>query len=348
TRSQYGPMHWPHRPAGCPVEDDQCERRGRCNIGSPSMKRLFVPAIVLLAVSAAAQSTNSTLDGFADIHVHQMADVAFGGSIIWGHAGGNVEELGPIPNTMRRGHDGVEGATHGHLMPKVLRTFVNAWFGDWFRHNEEGYRRFQSWPSVDKWTHQQVYKAWLFREYQGGLRLMVMLAANSEDMFGRGEDEIPIIRHNVIQEVRAENRSSNDMESLDYQILAAYRLQAEVDQEFGGSGKGWYRIVRDPEEANQVVLEGKLAVILGVELQHLFNCDMDRAACSRKSVVEGLDRLEAMGVNYVFPVHHKLNQFAGPARFALVNNGPAEDCPDRSPRYTHNCSAVGLTDLGRF
>src|SRR5262249_59953046 len=53
TRSQYGPMHWPHRPAGCPVEDDQCERRGRCNIGSPSMKPLFVPAIVLLGVSVA-------------------------------------------------------------------------------------------------------------------------------------------------------------------------------------------------------------------------------------------------------------------------------------------------------
>ena len=34
-----------------------------------------------------------------------------------------------------------------------------------------------------------------------------------------------------------------------------------------------------------------------------------------RQIVEGLNRLEAMGVNYVFPVHHKLNQFAGPATF---------------------------------
>jgi len=54
--------------------------------------------------------------------------------------------------------------------------------GDWFQHNEEGFPSFDSWPSVNRWAHQQVYKYWLFRAYQGGLRLMVMLAANSEDM----------------------------------------------------------------------------------------------------------------------------------------------------------------------
>jgi len=40
------------------------------------------------------------------------------------------------------------------------------------------------------------------------------------------------------------------MEALDWQIRAAYNLQAEIDQEAGGIGKGWYRIVRDPEEAD--------------------------------------------------------------------------------------------------
>jgi microsomal dipeptidase-like Zn-dependent dipeptidase len=55
-----------------------------------------------------------------------------------------------------------------------------------------------------------------------------------------------------------------------------------------------------------------------------------------------------MGVNYVFPVHHKLNQFAGPARFTVANNGPSEKCPNYEPRYEHDCSSVGLTDLGRF
>ena len=45
------------------------------------------------------------------------------------------------------------------------------------------------------------------------------------------------------------------------------------DDQAGGTGKGWYRIVRDPEEASAFIAAGKLAVILGTEVQHLFNCD---------------------------------------------------------------------------
>jgi microsomal dipeptidase-like Zn-dependent dipeptidase len=327
-------------------------RRGN-TLGLSACSVLIGLGLVMISSAHAQQPqpqpTPEVLDGYADIHVHQMAHLGFAGSIVWGAAGGDpATALGPVPPSMRRGHDGVEGATHGRFVPVLFRTLINALLGDWFRHNEEGFPSFNSWPSVNRWTHQQVYKEWLFRAYQGGLRLMVMLAANSEDMFGRGEDEIPLLRHHVVQQVKAPGRSSNDMESLDWQIRAAYRLQTEIDNDNGGPGKGWYRIVRDPEEASKVISEGKLAVILGTELQHLFNCDSDRPACSRDTVIEGLNRLEAMGVNYVFPVHHKLNQFAGPAKFSFANNGPSEKCPDYQPRYEHDCSAVGLTDLGRF
>jgi len=311
---------------------------------------IAVSAIHAQQAQSQVQPAPEVLDGFADIHVHQMADLGFAGSIIGGAAGSDpAKALGPISPSMRRGHDGVEGATHGHPIPIVLRTVTNAFFGDWFQHNEEGFPSFNSWPSVNLWTHQQVYKDWLFHAYQGGLRLIVMLAVNSEDMFGRGEDELPwFVRSRAVQRVKAEGRSSNDMESLDWQIRAAYLLQIEIDNENGGPGKGWYRIVRDPEEASKVISEGKLAVILGTELQHLFNCDSDRPSCTQDTVIEGLNRLEAMGVNYVFPVHHKLNQFAGPAKFSRVNNGPSENCPDYEPRYEHVCSSVGLTELGRF
>lgn len=288
------------------------------------------------------------LDGLADIHVHQMADLAFGGSIVWGLAGGSPAGLGPIPPSMRRGHDGMEGATHGRFPAVLIRTLINAYVGDWFKHGEEGYPSFRSWPSVNLWTHQQVHKDLLFRAYQGGLRLMVMLAENSEDVFGRGENELPIVRHHVFQRTKRVGRSGNDMEALDWQIRGAYLLEAEIDAENGGPGKGWYRIVRDPDGAADVISQGKLAVILGTELQHLFNCDMDRPTCTPETIVEGLNRLESMGVNYVFPLHHKLNQFGGPARFSFVNNGPAMKCPESQPSYEHDCSAVGLTELGKF
>ena len=115
------------------------------------------------------------------------------------------------------------------------------------------------------------------------------------------------------------------------------------DDQAGGTGKGWYRIVRDPEEASAFIAANKLAVILGTEVQHLFNCDIDRPACSPEAIDEGLNRLEAMGINYVFPVHHKLDQFAGPATFQPLNSGPAETCPDLG----YECSSIGLTRLGQ-
>lgn len=34
--------------------------------------------------------------------------------------------------------------------------------------------------------------------------------------------------------------------------------------------------MRDPQEASEVIKNGKLAVILRAEIQHLFNCDIDQ------------------------------------------------------------------------
>src|SRR6185295_3080664 len=130
-------------------------------------------------------------------------------------------------------------------------------------------------------------------------------------------------------------RTGNDMEALEWQIRAAYRFQDHIDQRYG-KGQGWYRIVRDPQEASEVIKSGRMAVILGTELQHLINCDLDRPACDRSTIVEELNKLEAMGVNYLFPIHHKLNQFGGPAMFTLLNSGPQVNCP---PGYNHQCSA---------
>src|SRR6185295_18135883 len=132
------------------------------------------------------------------------------------------EVLGGIPKEMQRGHDTTEVATGGRVLP----TLINAFVWDFFTHGEDGYPTFNSWPKYNVLTHQQVYEDWLFRAYQGGLRLMVMLAENSEDMFGRGENNLSLIRHHRFQRVQALGRSGNDMEALEWQIRAAYIFQA--------------------------------------------------------------------------------------------------------------------------
>lgn len=279
-------------------------------------------------------SSAEPLEGFADIHIHEMGNLGFGGSILWGGSHGDpAKVLGPIPAEMRRGHNATQDCFDGHYLRCLLSPR---------EHGEDGYESFGTWPSREKQTHQQAYVDWLHRAYLGGMRLMVMLAVNSEDSFGRGENHIPIVGGVRFQKVHAPHRSSNDMEALEWQVREAYRLQAEIDEQSGGQGKGWYRIVRDPDEASQVVADRKLAVILGSELQHLLNCDVDRPRCTKAHIVEGLNRLEGMGVNYVFPIHHKLNQYGGPTQFQPLNSGRKYVCHAAA----QGCSKVGLTRRG--
>ena len=40
----------------------------------------------------------------------------------------------------------------------------------------------------------------------------------------------------------------------------------------GGPGQGWFRIVTTPQQARDAVRAGKLAVVLGIEVDNLFNC----------------------------------------------------------------------------
>jgi microsomal dipeptidase-like Zn-dependent dipeptidase len=318
---------------------DRCVQQGQAMRGEwdvPDSACAATPPAPPVRGAMGKLSSDAPLEGFADLHLHQMGHLGFGGSVVWGGAfGPPAEVLGPIPAAMKRGHDLSEALVDGEILGGLTGLVT---------HGESGYPDFTSWPSRALATHQQAYEDWLFRAYQGGLRLMVMLAVNSEDMFGRGENDLAVIGGITIQPTRAQGRSSNDMEALEWQVREAYRMQDAIDARNGGAGQGWYRIVRDPDEASAAIAKGQMAVILGTELQHLFNCDVDRPACQPDDVVRGLDRLEAMGVNYVFPIHHKLNQFGGPSQFNPLTNGPTFDCFETAEK----CSSAGLTPLGRF
>ena len=318
---------------------DRCEEmggqvRGHWQVPDSTCAAGPPPAPVRGGEGALAFST--PLEGYADLHLHQMAHLGFGGSVVWGAAFGDpAEVLTPIPAAMKPGHDRCEAFFDGDIAGGLAGLAS---------HGEDGHPGFASWPSRELATHQQAYEDWLYRSYQGGLRLTVMLAVNSEDMFGRGENDLGVLGAVRVQPVLAPGRSGNDMEALEHQVREAYRMQAHIDAKHGGPGRGWYRIVRDPEEAGEVIAGGRMAVILGTELQHLFNCDADRPACTEATIQQGLDRLEAMGVNYVFPVHHKLNQFGGAAQFNPLTTGPTADCWETQEK----CAADGLSPLGRI
>lgn len=279
---------------------------------------------------------DAPLEGYADLHTHQMAHLGFGQSVFWGDAYGDpAQVLGPIPSQYKTGHDRVEAVMDDDIAGALFATAT---------HEEDGHPTFLHWPRNDMSVHQQMYEDWLFRAYQGGLRLIVVLAVNNEDVFGRGENDGGVFNQ-VIGSLAtpAAGRTGNDMEALEHQVRAAYAMQAHIDAKFGGLEQGWYRIVRDPEEASRTIAAGKLAVVLGSEVDHLFNCDLDRR-CSQDIVREGLDRLEALGINYLFVTHHKHTQLSGAGQFNLLTTGATYECRET----TEPCAADGLEPLGEY
>ncbi len=90
----------------------------------------------------------------------------------------------------------------------------------------------------------------------------------------------------------------NEMNTVRLEIEQLLKMQDYVDAQFGGPGKGWLRMVKDPFEARKVVNDGKLAVIMGVEISRLFDCRLLNGVseCTRESVRRDLDALQRAGV----------------------------------------------------
>jgi microsomal dipeptidase-like Zn-dependent dipeptidase len=302
------------------------------------------------------------LVGLADIHNHQFSNLGFGGLAVVGSAWDYSEGL-----ALNSGTDfWLHGPGHS-LDPLVWfdgpkpGPFANS-----------GYPHYDGWPRWSSIDHQQVYYEWLKQAYDGGLRLMSVLAVSNEVLCTQLRSKKGIQLY----------RDCLDMPAVDRQIDAANALEAFIDRQSGGPGKGWYRIARSSKDARAIVAQGKLAVVLGVEVSNLFGCNKNK--CREADVDHGVDKLYAMGVRQVFIVHEFDNDFAGAAMFLnSLNYGnylarneyfkPEECSQDKftykfqpnaadflmslylgvgmSPkvsRYTADCNSRGLTPLGKY
>jgi microsomal dipeptidase-like Zn-dependent dipeptidase len=148
------------------------------------------------------------------------------------------------------------------------------------------------------------------------------------------------------------------MEAVDLQIDAAKEMEAYIDGQAGGSGKGWFRIAYTPEQARQIILNGKLAVVLGIEVDKLFGCGKDE--CDANKVDTELARYYGKGVRHLFPVHLADNAFGGFAltgedlfklNSTLTNPGGAfgpgvNDANCSSRGFDRPCNTRTLTQLG--
>lgn len=261
--------------------------------------------------------------GFADLHNHQFANLGFGGLLLWGepfdeqgiaHAlpwsdfmpsapgevvkpdGSPADRFGcggllPVgyshcpgtcpPGTGPGTDQWCEGvAIHGAGgINNILQAVLSGTPG----HLVGGYPEFDGWPRWDHYTGQQAYVDWVERSWRGGQRLMVMLAVNNETLCSLVN--------------RRATFGCGDMPAVDRQIHGAKQLERYVDRRDDGveNGSGWYRIAYSGAQARQIAAQGKLAVVLGIEVPSLFDCKPS-SGCTEQHVRERLDHYHALGV----------------------------------------------------
>ncbi|MFD5650903.1 discoidin domain-containing protein [Streptomyces sp. NPDC127039] len=228
---------------------------------------------------------NGDVRGFVDTHNHLMTNEAFGGKLVCGKPfseGGIADALKDCPE---------------HYPDGAGALLENLTVDPDGHHDPVGWPTFKDWPSHTTMSHQQNYYAWLERAWRAGQRVLVT------DLTSNG----------VICSIYVRDRGCDEMESVRLQAQKTYDMQDYVDEMYGGSGKGWFRIVTSPAQARQVIEAGKLAVVLGVETSEPFGCKqvLDVAQCSKADIDKGLDELQSLGVSSMFLCHKFDNALCG-------------------------------------
>jgi microsomal dipeptidase-like Zn-dependent dipeptidase len=171
------------------------------------------------------------VEGFADLHLHQMTDLGFGGRYLWGKHDGPIAQAVPHCSGM--------GVDHGFM------TGSEGGDGNLGTHAKDGYPQFHGWPRWSSTSNQQAHADWLKKAHEHGLKLIVMSALN-QDLFC---EMIP-------KPLRDPHAPCDDFHAVVNELKAAHEFAKKHD---------WYVIARTPQQARAAIAQGKLAVVLAVE-----------------------------------------------------------------------------------
>lgn len=321
------------------------------------------PELSLDATGAVTRTTfdDGTLFGVAESHSHLMSNFSFGGGGLF-HGGAyhpyGVEHALPDCAFVHgaEGRKDLFGYAYdqggGDLDLTSVITELGAGELSEFNHATAGYPAFTEWPdSRNRATHQTQYHRWLERAWMGGLRLLVQHATSDET----------ICKLTVGTGFQESRYDCSDMTAVDRIIEETWAMQGYIDALHGGEGEGWFRVVRSPEEAREVIADGKLAVLLGIETSNLFRCYLTpregEPTCDEAYVDAQLDAYYDRGVRALFPVHKYGNQFSpgdGSDGFieagAFINSGhwsnKTEACPPDEWALPGMFDGRGLTMAG--
>ena len=264
------------------------------------------------------------LHGFADLHTHPMSHLGFGrkamhgapdvgillpGQTARGCGSGdtrprNIEEALGNCNATHGGWGAGDNPCGDHLRAGVINNALDSHF--WHivgvernAHNDHphaGYPAFEHWPHHSTILHQQMWWEWIKRAHEGGLRVIVALTVNNE----------------TLAEVLNGARPYDDKSVADLQIDETVRMVE--------SHRDFMEIARSAADAERIVRENRLAVILGMEIDKIGNFGRAGVRTNEAAVVTEIRRLHGKGIRYVFPIHLIDNAFGGTAVYKMLMN----------------------------
>jgi hypothetical protein len=294
---------------------------------------------VSINVSGAAfggKTNYQEVRGYVDAHTHGMAFEFLGGDVHcarpW-HKYGVTYALKDCPD-----HALLNGS--GAVLENFLRHGSPVG-----THDPIGWPTFKDWPAPDSLTHEGTYWKWLERSWRGGQRILVNL----------------LVQNNKLCQIYPLRRNScDDMDMVRLEAKDMREMERYIDAQYGGPGRGFYRIVTDPYQARKVINSGRMAVVMGIETSVIFGCTMklDRPACDSDDIDRQLNEVYDLGVRQMELVNKFDNALAGVAgdsgAIAPLVNGAnfletgsfwdMQKCPGSDPEVHDQTQLTALPD----
>lgn len=238
---------------------------------------------------------NDPVRGFVDPHTHITSYEFMGGKMM---AGKPFHRWG-VEEALKDSKD-IHGPNGALDLIGNLYTFEDPNM----RYDTRGWPEFPWWPNHNQMSHSGYYYKWIERAYLSGLRLMVTDLVENEVLCNVQKTVNPASWINP--------NSCNTMDSIRLQAKRLNEMQAYIDAQSGGPGKGFFQLVTSPEQARTVIANGQMAVLMGVEASETFNCGA-RDKCTFETIEAQLNELYDLGIRTIYPSHKFDNKLAGSA-----------------------------------
>lgn len=334
------------------------------------------------------QGVDQPVIGFADIHSHFSSTDFLGGARV----GMPFSQYG-VPEALPKG-----AVEHGQT--GFFDLIGNIYGGNPFDfHDTQGWPTFKDWPANDRLTYENTYYVWIERAHKAGLRLVVnnlvqndvlchlnhvlkVTNPNDPKLFQKVKDLLgsthlitkfaDSVLDGLVEDILSgalNDAFANDCNSMKSALAQAdfmYRMQDYIDAQQGGEGKGWFRVVTGPAEARRVINEGKLAMVLGIEVSDVFDCKVTRVSalsltliekphCTKEEIQASIDLLYNVGVRQINLMHEFNNALGGNGIFdgGFINIGnfletgeffQTEKCPNEEYFYSANVEGMLSAD----